>query len=825
MKHRSLAPWLTALGVAIFASALVAQDRPTVSPGVGNAVFLAKNSIQIDSGVAVTTGDVIVNNATTSAVYGEAAFSIDRNAHTAAGYKVAATSVDVDKDAAVGGDVYYNTLVNQGTIGGSLFTPLALPVFAVLPSPLARSAGPDNVTVAAGATLDLDEGSYANLVVARGGIVRFTGGGYSFASINADREALLRFAAPSDVVVTGRIAVGRDAYVGPAPSSGVSAGAIRIQADGINGSDGALLSLPASMDFGNNTKVFANLQADAGSIVFGSAVEASGAFIARDILVGRDGVYSLNSGLNQAPVANAQSVFTSGTSPLTITLTGSDPEGSALTFSIVSGPSAGTLSSPSQATSTSATVVYTPAAAGVADAFTFRVRDSGGATGDAVVSINPTGDDPGQPAPTTVIATETSISVNQDVASTLALLGTAPAGVGLTFSIVSGTGPSHGSLGSVTQGTESPQRSASVVYTPDSGYLGSDAFQFQACGVISGSPVCDTASFNITVVERRPDPTAPNLVSDVSTSTLSDTEVTVSLGPTSASFSRRIVLAPHAAVLLPAAIAGNVADSNNDNLGDNHNDLPGPVPVFMSAGVGQLGGDGSNGTTRLHMEFDISDYISTANSLQSATITLPTHRGTTDAADTFFWWVTSDGDGALADSDYEAPAEPLPDATMPVPSGMSVGADGSFTFNVLDQVKTAMGLGRNYFVVQGRVDESQSGPIRGLEVRTTADNNVSGFTVPGLALATPGISPPLVYTITSLPSNGVLRDSANTLITSVPYQLPDAAVRYTPGSGFTGTVTFGFEATNNTIIDAATVTILVRLARCDIDVTACNNGR
>src|SRR5205823_14530170 len=120
----------------------------------------------------------------------------------------------------------------------------------------------------------------------------------------------------------------------------------------------------------------------------------------RDILVGRGARLTLDSAFNQPPTANAQTVFTDGSAPLQITLTGSDPEGRALTFSIVSGPTAGTLSTPVSTSATSATVTYTPAAANTPDSFTFRVRDPAGASGDAVVTINPPATDPPPPNPT-----------------------------------------------------------------------------------------------------------------------------------------------------------------------------------------------------------------------------------------------------------------------------------------------------------------------------------------------------------------------------------------------------------------------------------------
>jgi hypothetical protein len=147
---------------------------------------------------------------------------------------------------------------------------------------------------------------------------------------------------------------------------------------------------------------------------------------------------------------------------------------------------------------------------------------------------------------------------------------------------------------------------------------------------------------------------------------------------------------------------------------------------------------------------------------------LPTHRGTTDSLDTTFYWVATSGDGNLTNSDFESPAERISDAVMPVPPSMPIGADGTFSFSVLDQIRAAASNGHTFFAIQGRVDEGASGPARGLEIRTTASGNVSDNDVPMLALATPGVTAPLLYRITSLPLSGLLRDSTNVLSRPFP---------------------------------------------------------
>jgi hypothetical protein len=212
-------------------------------------------------------------------------------------------------------------------------------------------------------------------------------------------------------------------------------------------------------------------------------------------------------------------------------------------------------------------------------------------------------------------------------------------------------------------------------------------------------------------------------------------------------------------------------------------------------------------------------------SLQSAQVMLPTHRGTVDSLDTFFYSVGASGDGNLTNSDFQVPAEQIPGAVMSVPESMPVNAEGTFSFSVLDQLRAAASSGFSFFAIQGRVNERLTGPARGLEVRTTASGNVSENNVPMLSLATPGITVPLLYRITSLPQSGVLRDSSNTLITSVPYDLPTSQVNYAPVKGFVGLDSFMFEASNGTASTSALAKISVIKLDCKTDQRGCYDGR
>ena len=137
--------------------------------------------------------------------------------------------------------------------------------------------------------------------------------------------------------------------------------------------------------------------------------------------------------LFRSPVAAAQSVTTNEDVAKGITLAGSDVDNDTLTYTVVAGPSQGTLSG------TAPNLTYTPAAlyAGP-DSFTFKVNDGTVDSNIATVSITVTHV---YHAP---VAAAQSVTTNEDVAKAITLGATDVDGDALAYSVVAG--PAHGTL-------------------------------------------------------------------------------------------------------------------------------------------------------------------------------------------------------------------------------------------------------------------------------------------------------------------------------------------------------------------------------------------
>jgi VCBS repeat-containing protein len=194
------------------------------------------------------------------------------------------------------------------------------------------------------------------------------------------------------------------------------------------------------------------------------------------------------SAANDVPVAGAQSVTAAEDTAKSVTLTGSDIDGDALTYAIVTSPAHGTLAG------TAPNVTYTPAANyNGADSFTFRVSD--GATNSAAatvsITVNTANDAPA--------ASAQSVATTEDAARLITLTGSDPEGSALTFAIVSS--PAHGTLSG---------SAPNVTYQPAANYYGPDSFAFRVNDGVSNSAPA-TVAINVTAVNDAPVAVAQSL--------------------------------------------------------------------------------------------------------------------------------------------------------------------------------------------------------------------------------------------------------------------------------------------------------------------------
>lgn len=184
---------------------------------------------------------------------------------------------------------------------------------------------------------------------------------------------------------------------------------------------------------------------------------------------------------NDVPEANDQSVSAVEDTPKAIVLTGSDVDGEMLTYTIVSGPSHGTLSG------TAPNLTYTPDGNfHGSDSFSFVVSDGASTSDLALVSITVTpvndapvavGEDYTTAADTALVVTASGVLENDSDVD----LGS------LTAVLV--VGPAHGTL--------TLSENGSFTYSPNSGYSGGDSFTYLTSdGSLDGNTV--TVSLTVT---------------------------------------------------------------------------------------------------------------------------------------------------------------------------------------------------------------------------------------------------------------------------------------------------------------------------------------
>ncbi|MBI2574384.1 tandem-95 repeat protein, partial [Candidatus Woesearchaeota archaeon] len=175
--------------------------------------------------------------------------------------------------------------------------------------------------------------------------------------------------------------------------------------------------------------------------------------------------------MNDAPVAVAQAVSTNEDTAKAITLSGTDTDGNPLTFSIAgcAAPANGTLSGIA-----GGVITYTPNNNfNGADSFGFKANDGTADSSCATVTVTVTAVND---AP---IVTNKALTTNEDIAGTVNIAGTDPDGDALTYSVVVNAANGSCSISSAT-----------LTYTPNANWSGSNTCTFKANDGVLGGKSC-----------------------------------------------------------------------------------------------------------------------------------------------------------------------------------------------------------------------------------------------------------------------------------------------------------------------------------------------
>ncbi|WP_019503124.1 Ig-like domain-containing protein, partial [Pseudanabaena sp. PCC 6802] len=391
---------------------------------------------------------------------------------------------------------------------------------------------------------------------------------------------------------------------------------------------------------------------------------------------------------NTIPDAINDSTTTAGGMGVSVSVLGNDtdPNGDTLTIASVGSPTMGstsidTMSTPS---STDDVVVYTPTTGFTGtDSFTYVISDGMGGSDTATVTVTVT-----NTAPDAVNDTATTPG---GMATSISVLANDTDANGDNFTITGATGATNGTTSIDTMGTTSNTDDV-VIYTPNTGFVGTDSFTYTISDGMGGS---DTATVTVTVTN-----TVPDAIND-STTTAGGMGVSVS-------------------------VLGNDTDPNGDTL------------TIASVGSPTMG------STSI-------DTMSTPSSTDDVVVYTPTTGFTgTDS----FTYVISDGMGG---SDT---------ATV------TVTVTNTAPDAVNDTATTPGGMATSISVLTNDTDA-----------------NGDNFTITGTTGATNGT--------TSVDTMGT---TSNT----------DDVVIYTPNTGFTGTDSFTYTISDGMGgLDTATVTVTV----------------
>jgi ELWxxDGT repeat protein len=259
------------------------------TPFDDDVVLFSTNSAILENRTVIHSGSVFVNDQSSTT---DTELTVGRDVITAADYVLKADSITIDRRSVIEGDVYYNDLINAGIINGTAYTPIALPLYEGLPPFHEAYPGQDDIVIPENGYAALVEGAYGKIEIKGNGTLDLTGGEYDVQSITMKDQANLVFLDSSEVRVQENILTKELCYIGSALDSDVGADEVIFYVGRTE---------EKAIEIGKASVVHANFYVPEGELVFKNEVEATGAFLARDIQAGKRVQFNLDSFFDVRP--------------------------------------------------------------------------------------------------------------------------------------------------------------------------------------------------------------------------------------------------------------------------------------------------------------------------------------------------------------------------------------------------------------------------------------------------------------------------------------------------------------------------------------------
>ncbi|WP_448599762.1 Ig-like domain-containing protein [Thermoleptolyngbya sp.] len=474
--------------------------------------------------------------------------------------------------------------------------------------------------------------------------------------------------------------------------------------------------------------------------------------------------FSPSAVVNLPPVANNGALTTDEDNEFFGTLSGSDPEGAELIYSIVDQPANGTVTITNAATGA---YTFTPNANfNGSDAFTFRVNDgvNNSSIATVTVTVNPVNDAP--------MAVNLIISANEDEEiSSGFLLGLDADGDTLTYEIV--TAPTKGVV-MITNTT-----TGAFTYTPNANVNGADSFTYRVFdGTVYSSPATVTVAIapvndapqasngNLTTTRNQPQ-SGTIAAADVDGDPLTYSVVTAPANGTLTSFDA----ATGAFTYLP-----NAGYVGSDSFSFQANDGSGAPNALSNVA-----------TVNITVNFGNNAPVANGGNLvtDEDTAIVGTLSGTDGDNDPLIYAIaTGPSQGSLTAFD------PNTGAFTYMPNPNVNGAD-SFSFRVFDGFEESAPA-----TITITINSVNDAPV----ANAATLNTRTGKTETGVLTATDVEGDPLSFSLISPPANGTV-----TIVNALTGEYT-----YTPNAGFSGSDSFTFRANDGTDDSApATISITV----------------